>query len=254
MNRLLASLLILLGLLAPCSAAVTLDACGTSDVTAGNGTTTVTSVNFTNLTIASGSNRALVVVLNFGVATISGLTVVWDSGGANQSLTQINTANGTGGVVARADLWGLVNPVIGNKTLTVSWTTASDIYVDACSFAGVDQTGGATSFPNSTSVTGSGILTTLSTTVTSAIGDYVLAGFTVTGSGFSSVNNTQVFIDNTGAGCCNAAANNAIGAASVTMTGNFGAATSSAAVGTDIKAAASGGAACPALALLGVGC
>jgi hypothetical protein len=198
-------------------------------------------------------------MLSFGVPTISGVTVVWDQATANQPLTLIKEVD-SGSTQARAELWGLVAPASGAHTLTVSWMTFSDIYLDVCSWTGVDQTGGTTSFPGSTSVMGSLAGTsTIPITVTSAVGDYVLAVYSMAGSGVTSVDQTPVpgygasGFDNTGSGCCNAAANQATGAASVTLTANY--ATTFFAVGaaTNIKAAGSAPTSAPLMQLLGVG-
>ena len=65
--------------------------------------------------------------------------------------------------------------------------------VNGVSWTGVDQTGGATSFPHGTGATGSS--TTSSVTVTSATGNAVMAvhGLNTT---VNAVNNTQTFLDN----------------------------------------------------------
>jgi hypothetical protein len=142
---------------------VTLDANSTAPTTGAG----VTTVNHTNLTVGGGSNRALVVQIET-TNVISAVTVVWDAAGANQSCTLIFSKDAVGNVT-RVQLWGLVAPVSGNKTLTVSWTTASDMVVNAIAFAGVDQTGGATTFPNSVGAATND--TTPTVTITSAVGN-----------------------------------------------------------------------------------
>jgi hypothetical protein len=148
--------------------AVAFDAKGTADAT-GNG---ATSKDLTVLTITGAlSNSALVAQVGFSLQTVASVTLAWDNAGTPQSMTQITAANGTG-TVARAELWGLIAPTSGNKTLHAAWTGASDVYLQAASWSGVDQTGGATSFAHSTSATGTTTgnnITHNSITITSAV-------------------------------------------------------------------------------------
>jgi hypothetical protein len=214
--------------------AVTFDAKGTTDATA-NG---ATALNFTNLTITGGlSNSALVAQLAFSLKTISNLTVTWDNGGSNQAMTQIIAANGTGSV-CRAELWGLVNPISGNKTLRSAWTGSSDVCVQAVSWSNVDQTGGTTTFANATSATGSssGTGTHNTITITSAVGNATMDSATGTPT-YNSVNQTSTYIDNTPA-TISAAGSRAAGAATVTHAWNATSTPSEAwvSVGVDIVA------------------
>ncbi len=72
-------------------------------------------VDLTTLTVGTGSNRALIALICWeGNAT--GVTLTWDQGGSNQAMTLITGASvsASGGA---AQIFGLVNPVSGNKTL-----------------------------------------------------------------------------------------------------------------------------------------
>jgi hypothetical protein len=190
--------------------AVAVDANATADATA-NG---VTSINTSNLTIGAGSNRALVVGINWSDAT-SAIALTWDNGASNQAMAAIPSATITSGIpVVKAELWGLVNPISGAKQLRAAWTTACDVVINGTSWTGVDQTGGATSFPNGTGATSTS--TTASVTVTSATNDAVQATHTAMNT-IASVNNTQLYRDNTPANI-SGAGNRAAGAASVAMT------------------------------------
>jgi hypothetical protein len=146
--------------------AVTVDAVGTEKFTASG-----TSASYTGITVGSGSNRALIALINFGHTSgpndPSSITATWDSGGTNQAMTQL--ALFTPGSSGASGIWGLVAPTSGNKTLAVSWTTANESYIAGISFTGVDQTGGTTSFPNA--ATGSAT----SLTIPSAVGDIGVA-------------------------------------------------------------------------------
>lgn len=213
--------------------AVALDVAGTELST----TTAGTSVNYTGITVGSGSNRGLVVTCQWDLRTVSSPTATWDNGGTNQSMTLLVgpiAATGNGAVA----VFGLANPTSGNKTLRVAWTGSSQSSVEAVAYTGVDQTGGATSFPHATSATGSS--TTPSVTVTSATGNAVVAVHSSNAAGsFTSTNNTQLFLDN-GFTNTGAAGNRASGAATVAMTATNSASGNWASAGTDVLAAATG--------------
>lgn len=194
--------------------AVALDANASAEVnaTARLGTTGLTS---TNLTVGAGANRALIVQIAFSVKAVTSIVVTWDSGGSNQDVplivSQQNTAAGVnGGLVG---LWGLANPISGAKTLKVVWNAVtSDIYLNHTAFTGVDQTGGATSFPHSTSQTGSFGAVTLA--ITSAVGNWTVSHIVEDLGSISLNTQTLAYIDN--ALAIGAGAEHATGAASVT--------------------------------------
>lgn len=153
----------------------------------------VTSFTDASFTIGSGSNRALVVALVCEATTgnsPTAPTVNWDSTGTNQSMTLIATmSDNRQAHDIRIFLFSLVAPTSGNKTLSVAGLNANvDSLIAYISFTGVDQTGGTITFRNAiTSAVGNG--TTLTATVTSAIGDAVIAIFG-SNSGSVSVNQT----------------------------------------------------------------
>jgi len=159
----------------------------TTDDAAGDG---VTSLNTSNLTIGSGSNRALVVQINFSLKTITGLTVKWDAAGANQSLTQIIAAN-SDGAQGRSELWGLVNPVSGNKALSLAWTGASEAVVAAVAWTNVKQSGGAATFANATSNKGAN--NTPSVAITSKAGNATMDASTSNFGAYSAPTQTEVY-------------------------------------------------------------
>jgi len=179
--------------------AVTLDANSSAATASG----VVTTVDHTNLTIGSGD--ALIVKLAFQ-GQVTGVSVVWDQGGANQACSLIVSQNDPS-TVQMTQLWGLVAPVSGNKTLRVSWTTATRVGINALSFSGVDQTGGATSFPNSTGANGTS--TAPSVTITSATGNMTVDCLSSSGTIKSAPSQTQDFNNLRGAGSyANGAASN----------------------------------------------
>jgi hypothetical protein len=209
--------------------------------------TSISTTPYTGMTVGSGTSRALIVITTTNVDPGAFIVSTW----AAQTITQIVKFCNSPGLEGCAILWGLVAPTSGNQNITFTWTNAvTDLYVSAISFTGVDQTGGATSFPNSTTQIGNGT-TTNSITVNSAVGDYTVAAASLAQTA-TSTNQTQLFSDHSGT-VTNGASSYATGASpSVTHSWTLGAADSSTMVGTDIKAAASG---CPTtLALLGVGC
>lgn len=208
--------------------AVALDAAGTEVRGAG-----VTAVNLT-FTVGAGSNRALICTLAFD-HNVTSLTATWDNGGTNQAMAAITGANVTNALPESSDrivMFGLVAPTSGTHTLRAAWTTTSNVYIDAISFTGVDQTGGATTFAHGTSATGSGV--TPSITVTSAAGNYTVAVHE-SYFGTSAVNQTQLYQDGTDYG---GAANYAAGAATVTLTATQSGSQPWASIGVDVVAAA----------------
>ncbi len=185
---------------------VAVDARATLDATAD----AVTTLDMTTLTVGSGANRALVCqVSNNGDPGTQ--TVNWDATGTPQALTQIVTANNGTGIYAR--LYGRVAPTAGNKTLRVTNTTARDTCVFCIAFTGVDQTGGVTSFPNSTS--SSNTTANPSLTITSAAGAWTISVLTTTTSVPSAPNHTSDYIEQNIANI-NSAGQDATGAATVT--------------------------------------
>jgi hypothetical protein len=144
--RFLFALLIGALLLAPAQAQVALDANFTSDV---GSATAVLSLSNPNLPITTASNRALIAQVALGPSTTTVTGCVWDPTGANQALTLIKREPFPSGTALSVELWGLVNPVSGNKTLTCNFSASSAfVTMNGVSFAGVDQTGGATTFYN----------------------------------------------------------------------------------------------------------
>lgn len=157
--------------------------------------TTVTSPDVTaslSVTVGSGPNRALVVQLITWGGTISGLSLTWDSVGANQAMTLIGSSTDQFND-SQNFLYGLVAPASGTKTLTASWTTPSVAILAAASFTGVSQAGDTTSFAHFNGTTGTDA-SVASGTVTSAVGNYTVAGFGYGGIlGFTSLNQSQWF-------------------------------------------------------------
>lgn len=188
--------------------AVSINASATAKVAAGG----VITLDLTTLTIAAGSNIVLEVWTMFGVsATLpTSVTAVWDFGGSAQSMTSIGSRDTTD---QRVQLWGLVNPATGNKTLRVSWTNTADVTLFAKAFNGASQAGGATTFPNFTSAQLTGANASLA--ISSAVGDWTVCGMVDVGANISSATQTSDFID-TSLSFLNSAGQNAAGAASVT--------------------------------------
>src|SRR5882672_3844427 len=197
-----------------------------------------TTLNYTGLTMGTGvSNPALVALIswdNTGSPTIS--SVNWDATGTPQTLTLIAGTLATNGNNSSA-LYGRVGTITaGAKTLRVVFSASTNAYLASISFSGVNQTGGATSFPHGTTATGSS--TSASTgAITSAIGNAVVgvgcdssAGTTVTPS------NTTVYENHTGA-TVNGWGNEAAGASTVTLTCALSPTTVWCYSGTDVAAA-----------------
>lgn len=241
MRSVLLALAFVLASCLPARAAVTFDANATAPC--GSATVAVTNINCSTLTVGTGANRALVCLIIWNGAT-SAITLTWDNGGTNQTMTAITNGSATNG--AKVSLYGLVAPTSGAKQLRATWTTLRVVEVNCVSYAGADQTGGNTTFPNGANATGTS--TTASVTITSAVGDAVVAVHGTNGACtcFTAVNQTQLFIDNTNV---DSAANRAAGAASVALTATLSASAAWASAGTSIKAFPC----TPSLTLLGVG-
>ncbi len=249
MRRLLLALALVLAIAPSATAAVVFDANATAD-TAGSSILGTTGVSSTNLTVGSGANRALVVQIAFGVQAVTTVAVVWDSGGTNQALTLIGTLNSTT-TTGRVDLYGLVAPTSGAKTLKLTWNAVtSDVTMNAVSWTGVNQTGGVTSFPHFTSARGQS--TAISLAITSAVGNATMDATETSGTP-SAPTQTQTYLDTsrpTISGC----GSRGTGAATVTHAWTTsGSSDFWVQVGTDILAASGGVACTPTLLLMGVG-
>jgi hypothetical protein len=192
-------------------ASVALDSCGALQDYGSAGT----SQTYTLLTVGTGSNRALVVGTYYFDNTITAPAVHWDSSGTNQAMTSIANLGTSGGGV-RIELWGLIAPTSGNKTLTVTWTTTGNVAVVACSWTGVNATFG-TAFTGHTAVDNSNTAATITNTITSSSTHQVMAIESNDGSSgtASSVNQTSLGLISS---FTNIAGNMAAGAASVSMT------------------------------------
>jgi hypothetical protein len=159
MRKILLPLLFVLLLTQQLFAAVAFDV-GGSAVQNGSGTT----ATYANHTVGVGANGALVLELVFQVQTVSAITCVWDSGGTNQSMTQIGPAVLAPGGNDMVIYFGLVAPTSGNKSLVCNWTTTSGFSAASASFTGANQAGGTTTFSNVVTNTGSSGTTALSVT------------------------------------------------------------------------------------------
>ena len=245
-------------LLTVCSvvnAAVVLDAVATADC---RGNTVVGTTGFTcaTLTVGSGANRALVCLVDLSLRTATGDAMVWDSGGTNQSMTQIGVVDGPGTSTLRAELFGLVAPTSGAKTAKFTFTgTSNDVYIACVSYTGVDQTGGATTFSNFTSATGSAS-SAQTVTVTSAVGDLTIETGLNDANIYNSSTQTSVFNDSGGAitSADGSRETSITGASSVTHAWTINSVANWVTVGVNVHATG-GGATCPAtFRTLGVGC
>lgn len=169
----------------------------------------VTSFNYNNQTITGGlTNPALVVILTqSNTSPVTGLTLIWDAGGTNQSMTLL--AHQPLGI-AETYIFGLLNPTSGNKTLAVSWTNASQFIIGSISLSHVSA------FANPTSNTGTSTTAT-NNTVTSQINDLVINGWS-TPQVFTTVYSGTAIYTNNGGNAWDGASSYDPGATSVTPT------------------------------------
>lgn len=224
----------------------------TATVTDVSGVSTLT---ISNLTVGAAlSNGAMAVLIEWVNASLpAGITVVWDNGGTNQSMTAIpgaSTASGANSVAVAA--YGLLAPTAGNKNLVISWTGNLEAHAVAISFSGVDQTSVAVAFPH-----GAFILKTVSTagpvsvTITSAIGNMVVAGFEQDAAVWGTIDPT-VLASSTVGPSHGVAFDYTNGANSVTLNAAFSGTAAWTAWGFDVLAAGGGVAASPTLGILGL--
>lgn len=178
------------------------------DSVSGTAAFVTNSSSFTDssLTVSSGSNRALIYAISFGWSTYTqptSINVTWDQSGSNQSLSLLEQSpNTTGNILTQ--LWGLVAPTSGNKTITVSWASTVDAAKGAgISLLNVDQTGGATTFNNTNNNSG-GISDVVSVSVITTSNDAVIVGAAGTGPGSFGGFTSSIF--HSASGILNAAA------------------------------------------------
>lgn len=229
----------------PALAQVVLDVQGTQGTGAG------TSNAYTGITVGAGSNRALVMITTW-ISDPGAITVVrWDNGATNQNLTLLQTVTAVSGQICK--IYGLVNPIAGNKTLQLTWTNNVEQVMNSVAWTGVDQTGGATSFPGGSTATGSSTAPTITITLptSGAVQSCIGSG---TGGALNSVSATQVMLYS-GTGAIEAGGSRST--SSGTLSGVLSASIQWGIAATGIAAAAGGGGTpgCKnGLLLLGVGC
>lgn len=188
---------------------VTLDVVGTELRTASS----VTSASYTGITVGASAN-CLVCVVKWDNKLVSARTAVWDSVGANQSMTELVTQQNNAN--ALVSIWGLRAPATGNKTLTLGWTTGAQAMVACLSFIGVNQASDGAAFPHTAAGNTTGT-TSPSLALTSATGHYGVSIIAQNGTNLSlPTPGTAIFTDNGGGGG-NGAAQYAVGAATITF-------------------------------------
>jgi hypothetical protein len=96
-----------------------------------------TSFSTTGITVAAGSNRVLIVVINWQTegSLPASRSVTWNGAAMTEAAFNSNSADAVA-------VYVLVNPATGAKTLAGSWTNTNDAYVGAVCFDGADQATG----------------------------------------------------------------------------------------------------------------
>lgn len=179
------------------------------------------SQNYTGMTVGSISNGGLLAFIYVSVAASDSVsTAVWDSGGSNQSMSFLGFV-ATSSNNDRLEIWGLLNPISGNKTLAVSLAGGvnSSIITAALSFSGVNQASIAAAFPNFNSNTATAA-TSVSVTLTSGTGHLVaFASTSGTAGSVNTISGTQRWLSN--AFAIDVAGATDTGAASVVASSTF---------------------------------
>src|SRR5882724_1199097 len=124
-----------------------------------------TSLSDTSLTVDATANALLVLISRSG--NEPSVTCTWNG----VSLTLV--ANVNNGFDETTEIWGLLNPASGAKTLAITWTNAQACCASGISFKGVDTSSLANAFThanNSTGATGPATVT-----ITSAVDDIAVA-------------------------------------------------------------------------------
>lgn len=155
-------------------------------------------ISLTTFTVGSGSKRYLVAGICWNPQANSISSLAWDPSGTNQALTQITTVN-VSGAVGRCELWGLVAPTSGNKTLTATFSSSTtQVVMGAISFTGVNQTGNASpsTVVPATPVSGAGASPSI--TITSGTTHLTVSGGADSDS-TSATNKTQAWLNISGA-------------------------------------------------------
>ena len=209
------------------------------------GATPGTTLTITNLTVGSGSNRALALLIMWQSGTQPTVSACnWDDAGTPQAMTLVTSTNSANGSSSMATaIYGLVAPTSGNKNLKISWSSASvEAHAVAISFTGVDQTNVATAFPHGVAVNKTTSTASPASTgaITSATGNMVISGFGDNSATHSGLSGTTIVVDDGGPNFGVAFSYNN-GAATVTQTCNLSTSAVWAAFGCDVLAA--GGAA-----------
>ncbi len=174
--------------------AVVFDAQSSADIT---GAAAVSFSDSTNLTVGTGANRALLALLAWSsTAAPTGISITWDG----VALSPVSGTNSVHGTAGNTQIYGLINPNSGTKTLAGSWTGSRDFYVAGIAYTGVEQSNIANAFTAGTSRNGGS--TSADVNMDSAFGDTALGDANVAIMGaaanFSSVTSgIQVFLDNT---------------------------------------------------------
>lgn len=188
----------------------------------------INSFSDTSLTVGTGSNRVLLVLLSRS-GNDPTLTCTW--GGT--TLTQV--ASSVNGFDEITEIWGLLNPVSGAQTLSITWLNNQAACGSGISFTGVEQSSLAaalTGVQNNTGTTGPAACT-----VASAIGDIVVS---CQASVFCTLTEDNISIyHSVAANGTGLSANRATGAASVTLSATQSSAQTWAASGINVHAAAS---------------
>ena len=184
---------------------------------------TNTTIQSTGLTINSGTNSMLVTLLVWSSGTApTGVTAEWDSAGTPQALTQAGTVQfDTNSSVA---IFYLLNPTVGNKTLTANWTNAQDCVMSAICFDNAGGIAAGDTQQNSTNTV----------TVTSGANDATVAVYNCDG-GTPTGSQTNIF-DNSALGP-SSSGDYALGGSSNAHTFTIGSSTFRVTIGIHVTAA-----------------
>lgn len=190
--------------------AVLIDIVGTEVL---GGVASASPQTYTGLTTGSSlSNGCVTFIVIYDNLAVTGTSATWD--GVACTLIASQTS---GGISGRVEVWGLspIGTHTGNKTFSITFAGGTaQLVIQGQSWTGADQTGGTTTFNNSAATSGNSSLA--SGTITSQVGDALIAGY-VASSATTTPNNGIIIFTENGANNYDCAANRDVGAASVAM-------------------------------------
>lgn len=198
-----------------------------------------TQLDLTTFTVTAGSSCLIAMLTTNN--TITSPSLNWDNAGTPQAMTSAGSIQNT----VRDQMFYLVNPTSGNKTLRATWTTSRIAVLGAIAFTGTDTTTCINTANTATNIATSAA-PTVTVTSTAAGGTVAMCG-TTTADPTGTTTFTQIYLRN---GTNRGVASYGLGGTSNAHNFTASASIAWACMGVNVIAAVS---CVPSLSLLGVG-